>query len=113
MLSFCVKHHLRGLGARCARHPLGGGERDVSPLGVEPARIQTTRCEYRGAREAAFTTGVTRSVGKVTKHQTWLSFVTFFASAAVLCYNTAPLTGHGLASPGCRSLGLLCLYCWF
>jgi hypothetical protein len=37
----------------------------------------------------------------------------FFASAAVLCYNTAPLTGHGLASPGCRSLGLLCLHSWF
>ena len=29
-----------------------------------------------------------------------LSFVIFFASAAVLCYNTAPLTGHGPAPPG-------------
>jgi hypothetical protein len=42
-----------------------------------------------------------------------LPFVIFFASAALLCYNTAPLTGHGFASPGCRSLGLLCLHSWF
>jgi hypothetical protein len=37
---------------------------------------------------------------KIRKNQPRLSFVIFFASAAVLCYNTAPPTGHDPASPG-------------